>query len=308
MNNMRRTIGIIISLILIVLFCHPAWLPLPRETAATMQELIRSHFLIKGNAGITAAHVLALIPAFLIIWVVCSLLSMLLTFIVKKQSKSATVANLLRSIIRYFSVIIALLWGFSILGVNTAAVLAGIGIVGLVIGFGAQSLIEDIITGFFIIFEGEYGIGDIIILDDFRGVVRNIGVRTTVIEDAGGNLKIVNNSDIRNLQNRSKNNSLAVCDVGVAYDTDVSGLRAKLVPELQKVYEKRPDLYLSPPMYMGIENLGDSSITLRFHAETRETDIFAARRQLNEDIFGILRNLGVAIPFPQVVVHPAEKN
>ena len=308
MKNVKRTIGIFVSLILIVLLCHPAWLPLPRQTAESMQDLIRGHFLIRGNAGITAAHILTLIPAFLIIWVVYSILSLLLNLLVREESRSATVANLIQSILRYFSVIIALLWGFSILGVNTAAVLAGIGIVGLVIGFGAQSLIEDIITGFFIIFEGEYGIGDIIILDDFRGVVRNIGVRTTVIEDAGGNLKIVNNSDIRNLQNRSKNNSLAICDIGVSYETDIPALRAILPRELFRIYEERRDLYLSAPTFMGIENFADSAIILRFHAETRETDIFIARRRLNEDLLEMFRRNNIQIPFPQVVVHAADRS
>ena len=269
-----------------------------------MQSLFDGHFLLRGDAGITVAHVLMLIPAMLIIWVVCTLLSMLLEVIGKAKSRSATVTNLLQSIVKYFSVIIALLWGFSILGVNTGAVLASIGIIGLIVGFGAQSLIEDIITGFFIIFEGEYGVGDIIILDDFRGTVRSIGVRTTVIEDAGGNLKIVNNSDIRNLQNRSRNNSLAICDIGVAYDTDIPKLREILIPELYKIYDEHRDLYLSAPVFMGIESFGDSAINLRFHAETKETDIFAARRRLNEDLLALFRRNGVNIPFPQVVVHP----
>ena len=304
MKQVKRIVGLIISLILIVLFCHPGWLPLPEKTAGTMQSLFDGHFLLRGDAGITVAHVLMLIPAMLIIWVVCTLLSMLLEVIGKAKSRSATVTNLLQSIVKYFSIIIALLWGFSILGVNTGAVLASIGIIGLIVGFGAQSLIEDIITGFFIIFEGEYGVGDIIILDDFRGTVRSIGVRTTVIEDAGGNLKIVNNSDIRNLQNRSRNNSLAICDIGVAYDTDIPKLREILIPELYKIYDEHRDLYLSAPVFMGIESFGDSAIILRFHAETKETDIFAARRRLNEDLLALFRRNGVNIPFPQVVVHP----
>ena len=307
-KGIKTYVGIVVVTILALVLANPNWLPLSDELKAAVRETEKSNLLFKGDAHATIAQLITLLLALAIVWLSYQLLRLIFSAIGKKGSRLQTVTDLITGLLKYVAVIVAVVWGLGIIGVNTTAVLAGVGIVGLILGFGAQSLIEDIITGFFIIFEGEYGIGDIIILDDFRGVVRNIGVRTTVIEDAGGNLKIVNNSDIRNLQNRSKNNSLAVSDIGVAYDTDISGLRAKLVPELQKVYEKRPDLYLSPPMYMGVENLGDSSITLRFHAETRETDIFAARRQLNEDIFGILRNLGVAIPFPQVVVHPAEKN
>jgi small conductance mechanosensitive channel len=305
-KNPKRVIGLIISLGLAVLFCHPGWLPLPQQIRDTMQKLLQDHFLLKGSAGITLAHVLTLIPAFLIVWAVCTVLSLLLDLIGRKNGRAATVTNLLQSIVRYFGVIIALFWGFSILGVNTAAVLASVGIIGLIIGFGAQSLIEDIITGFFIIFEGEYGVGDIIILDDFRGTVRSVGVRTTVIEDAGGNLKIVNNSDIRNLQNRSKNSSLAVCDISVAYGTDMTKLREMLTPELPKIFEKHRDLFISAPVYKGVERFEDSGIVLRFTAETRETDIFVARRALNEEILCLLQRKSVEIPFPQVVVHPAK--
>lgn len=306
MKNSRKMIGLLISLVLILLLCNPALLPLPGEMREQMQTLIHDHFLIEGNVRITAAHFLTLAAAFLIIYVVSTLISLILEAVGKKKSRSATVTNLMQSIVRYLSFIVALFWGLSILGVNTAAVLAGVGIIGLIVGFGAQSLIEDIITGFFIIFEGEYGIGDIIILDEFRGIVRSIGVRTTVIEDAGGNLKIVNNSDIRNLQNRSKNSSLAICDIGVSYNTDIPKLRAAIEPELKKLYEWNRDLYLSAPVLMGIEALADSSIVLRFNAETRETDIFVAKRRLNEDILMLLTAHGVEIPFPQVVVHKAE--
>ena len=148
--------------------------------------------------------------------------------------------------------------------------------------------------------------GDIIILDDFRGTVRSIGVRTTVIEDAGGNLKIVNNSDIRNLQNRSKNSSLAVSDISVAYGTDMGKLREAVIPELPRIFEKHRDLFLSVPVYKGVEKLEDSGVVLRFTAETKEDDIFVARRCLNEEILCLLQSKGIEIPFPQVVVHPAK--
>jgi small conductance mechanosensitive channel len=200
-------------------------------------------------------------------------------------------------------VIIAFIWGLHILGVNTTAVLAGAGIIGLIIGFGAQSLIEDIITGLFIIFEKQYKIGDIIVLDDFRGTVRSIGVRTTTIEDAGGNLKIVNNSDIRNLQNRSANKSVALCDVAVAYSTDLRRLEEVVSIALPKMYEGHEDLYLSAPRYLGVEQLADSGINLRFMVDVKEENIFMAQRQLRRDIKILFDEAGINIPFPQVVVH-----
>ena len=189
------------------------------------------------------------------------------------------------------------------MGVNTTAVLAGIGIVGLILGFGAQSLIEDIITGAFIIFEGQYVNGDIIILDDFRGTVRNIGVRTTTIEDAGGNLKIVNNSDIRNFQNRSRNRSVAACEVSVAYDTDLKKLDKVVAEGLPLMYEAHKDLYQKEPVFLGVTALADSGVNLKFIVDVREEDVFKAQRQLTRDIWALFMEKGIEIPFPQVVVH-----
>ena len=207
----------------------------------------------------------------------------------------------------YVAVIAAIVWGLSILGVNTTAVLAGVGIVGLILGFGAQSLIEDIITGAFIIFENQYSVGDIIILDEFRGTVRSIGVRTTVIEDAGGNLKVVNNSDIRNFQNRSRNNSVAIVLVSVAYKTDLKKLEEMLKESLPALKDEHSELYLAAPKYLGVDELADSGITLKFAAEATEENVFKAQRMLARDLKILFDEKGVEIPFPQVVVHNAEK-
>ena len=203
--------------------------------------------------------------------------------------------------------IIAIVWGLSVLGVNATAVLAGVGIVGLILGFGAQSLIEDIITGAFIIFENQYSVGDIIILDDFRGIVRSIGVRTTVIEDAGGNLKVVNNSDIRNFQNRSRNNSVALVVVSVAYSTDLRKLEAMLAESLPSLKAEHPELYLTVPRYLGVDELADSGINLKFAADVTEENIFTGQRTLARDLKILFDEKGVEIPFPQVVVHKAEE-
>lgn len=294
----------LIALALIILLVNPGWLPLSPETIASIKQLEQEHMLIQRSSMITGAKLLTVLLALAILVFLYIVLKWILNAVGSGSEKSRTFTTLLLGLMKYVFIIAAFVWALSIFGVNTAAVLAGVGLLGLILGFGAQSLIEDIITGFFIIFEGEYGVGDIIILDDFRGTVRSIGVRTTVIEDAGGNLKIVNNSDIRNLQNRSRNNSLAICDIGVAYDTDIPKLREILIPELYKIYDEHRDLYLSAPVFMGIESFGDSAINLRFHAETKETDIFAARRRLNEDLLALFRRNGVNIPFPQVVVHP----
>lgn len=300
MKKAKSVIGIAIAVILIILLVNPQWI-LPSKTAESIRNLEQQYLLIQRSGRITFAHIVTLVVSLCIVWLVYTILRLLLKVLADRNERSKTVTTMLTGMIKYIAVVVAVVWGLSILGVNTTAVLAGVGILGLILGFGAQSLIEDIITGIFIIFEGQYDIGDIIILDDFRGIVRSIGVRTTVIEDAGGNLKIVNNSDIRNLQNRSRILSLAVCDVDVAYDTDLDKLEKMLNEELPKLHHK--DLYVSAPYYKGVETLGSSGVTIRIVADVKEVNIFPAKRRLNQDVRMLLHRKNVEIPFPQVVVH-----
>ena len=162
------------------------------------------------------------------------------------------------------------------------------------------------ISGLFIVIEGQYNVGDIIILDDFRGVVRRIGVRTTTIEDPGGNLKVVNNSDIRNFQNRSKIVSLAVSDISITYEADIPQVEAIISEALPGMLERNQDVFLSVPIYKGVEELADSAVVLRFTVETEEENIFIARRRLNRELRVLFAEKGIEIPFPQITVHKGE--
>ena len=303
MKQAKNIIGIIISVILIVLLLNPQWLPVSAQTAETMGELRLEHFLIQRSGAITTAHLLTLLLAVAVVWLVYTIIRLILAAVGRRSDHAATVTTLVAGSLKYLAVIVASVWGLSILGVNTTAVLAGIGIIGRILGFGAQSLIEDIITGLFVIFERQYEIGDIIILDDFRGTVRSIGVRTTTIEDPGGNLKIVNNSEIRKLQNRSRANSIAACEVSVAYDTDIPRMEAILAEAFPKMFADHRDIYLAPPRYLGVDELGDSGIKLKIIVDCAESKVFAAKRQLNRDVRILFSETGIEIPFPQVVVH-----
>ena len=304
-RKIRSIVGAVIAIVLIVLLLNPQWFMKP-DSAKEMQNLTKEHFLISGSLQLSASRLLNVLLAVCIVWLCYIVLCWILSLFAKRNNRSASIATLFMGLLKYIAFIVAIIWGLGILGVSMTAVFAGVGIIGLALGFGAQTLIEDIITGFFIIFEGQYGIGDIIVLDDFRGVVRSIGVRTTVLEDAGGNLKIVNNSDIRNLQNRSSNPSLAICDVDVSYSTDLAALEKMLPPELNRMYEENRDLYLSAPAYMGVEELGESGVHLKFKVSVKEDNVFVAKRRLNRDLRVLFAEKGVDIPFPQVVVHQGD--
>lgn len=311
-NNNRPTsiggiIAAIVAVLLLVVLLNPNLLPVSGATKQSIGELVNRHFFIEGSGQMTAAHLLTLVAAICVLVVAYVVVKLILGLIGRTSPRAATICNLLAAFLKYLVWIIGFIWGLSILGVNTTAVLSGVGILGLVLGFGAQSLIEDVITGLFIIFEGQYEIGDIIILGDFRGTVRDVGVRTTTIEDAGGNLKVVNNSDIRNFQNRSKNMSKAICEVAVAYDTDIEAMEAALAEAFPRMYEEHRDLYAGQPQYLGIEELGTSGMTVKLAVPTAEENFFPAKRQLTRDVRLLFANSGVEIPFPQTVVHMAKE-
>ncbi|MEA4912078.1 MAG: mechanosensitive ion channel family protein [Oscillospiraceae bacterium] len=308
-DTWKRLVILLVLVALLVAVLNPGALPfIDGETAAAIRATLADTFgFLKSETG--GFDLPTLFSCLAIILGVCALSTLLRLLLehTAKRNRSKTVATLILSVVKYASVIIIVLWCLSRMGVNVAGIFAGVGILTLVLGFGAERLIEDIITGIFIIFEGQYNVGDVIVLDDFRGVVRKIGVRTTTIEDAGGNLKIINNSDIRNLQNRSQNPSVAVCDIGISYAVRVEEIEKRVLPCLPEIYERNKTLFKQAPEYRGVQSLGESAVVLRFIAYCDETDIFVAQRALNRAIKCMFDDNGIEVPFSQVVVHGATK-
>ena len=207
------------------------------------------------------------------------------------------------SVIRYVAAIVLLCWGLSILGVDLSTIVTSVGILALIIGFGAESLIEDLVTGTFMLLENQYNVGDIVEVGGFRGTVHEIGIRTTSLMDVGGNIKIINNSDMRNILNRSDKASVAGTSIDVPYETDLEDFEPKIPGLMQQIFEKHRDVMLSPPRYLGVQELGASGVTLKFVVEVEEDKIFSAPRILNRELLVGFKKLGVECPFPQVDVH-----
>ena len=235
------------------------------------------------------------------IWIGYGVLALLLKL--PKETRARTVCSLTRSILSYAAVLLSVYFGLRALGVDMTASLASVGVVTLIIGFGAQSLIEDVLTGIFLIAEGRYNVGDILVLDDFRGKVVDISVRTTTLEDAGGNHKIINNSEIRNFQNRSQKTSLAVSTVSVGYDADLRAVEAVIADALPAIFEENRAVFLDVPQYIGVEELGESGVVLKFIVSATEENVFAARRALNRSLKLLFDEKGIDIPYPQLTVH-----
>lgn len=222
------------------------------------------------------------------------------------MKRGKAVVNLISSFIKYIAMIVLVFLCLSTFGVNTTALLAGAGILSLVVGLGAQPLIEDVIAGLFVIFEKTYDVNDIIVVDGFRGTVCEIGIRTTKIMDAGGDVKVVNNSDIRTLINMSNELSLAMCDVDIEYGESLERVEYVIRENLASMREQIPAI-ADGPYYKGVAKLGSSGVTLRFFAQCAETERYQTERDMNRQIKLIFDRNNIQIPFTQVVVHaPSE--
>ena len=220
-----------------------------------------------------------------------------------KSHRIRSVLSIISSLLKYVAGIVILCWGLAMIGVNVSTIVASVGIVALIVGFSAESLIADVVTGAFMLFENQYNVGDIVEVDGFRGTVTNIGIRTTSITDAGDNVKILNNSAMRNILNRSDKPSRSVCDIGIPYGTDIEKLEEQIPGLMQSIYEKRSDTMKKPPEYLGIQALADSAVILRFVVEVSEKDIYSCARIMNRELLLGFRKLGIECPFPQVDVH-----
>lgn len=220
-----------------------------------------------------------------------------------ENHRAKTVVTLIQSVLQYIAWLVIICWGLHILGVDIGTIVASIGVLALIVGFGAESLIADVVTGLFMLIENQYNVGDIIEIDGYRGTVLSIGIRTTSIKGSGGNVKIMNNSSMKNILNRSDNNSVAVADFAIPYDTDLRKLEEKIPGILQSIYEAHTDMMEAVPEYIGVQSLGASEIVLRFVADVREEDIYNGARVMNHDLLLAFRDVGVECPFPQLDVH-----
>ncbi len=310
-SQIVKYIVLILILAVLVMLLKPELIPFISDAARQELEISVGTFLGQLPASveqlnISVGMVISLLAMVLALYLAFVLIKLMLNKIAFKNRRRETLKRVILNLFRYLTVICGIVWGLMILGVNTAAIFAGVGILSLVISLGAQSLFSDIFTGIFIIIEDQYRVGDIISVEGFRGTVTELGIRTTKITDVGGNVKIVNNSDVRNVLNLSKQNSYAICDISIAYGADLEKAEATVRATNARLCDEYPQLFSDEPEYAGVQELADSSVVLRIIAKVNEPDIFRARRILNREHKLAFDKAGVEIPFPQVVVHNCE--
>lgn len=217
--------------------------------------------------------------------------------------KANTLANVIESAGRMVIAIVAGMMVLSTLGLNIAPLIASAGVVGIAIGLGAQSLIKDVIGGFFIILEDQFGVGDVIQVGTASGLVEFLSLRRTGLRGLDGSLIVVPNGDIRTVTNMTKEWSRAMIDVGISYDDDVDQA-IEVLKGLVDGIERDPligDAILAPAEITGVEALGDYQVTLRLLVKTRPMEQWRVQRELRRRIKLAFAEAGITIPYPHNV-------
>jgi small-conductance mechanosensitive channel len=197
--------------------------------------------------------------------------------------------------------VIAIILALGEVGVDLAPLIAGAGIAGVALGFGAQSLVKDCIAGLFMLLEDQYGVGDVVDLDEAAGVVEKISLRTTVLRAVDGTVWHVPNGVVTRVGNKSQLWSVALIDVDVAYDCDLAAARQVILDCTTEVVqsEEWSSVIIDPPQLLGVEALGADGITIRVTVKVEPGAQWGLQRALREALKAALDDAGIEIPFPQ---------
>ena len=224
---------------------------------------------------------------------------------VRADARAETIGLVLRSIV------VAVVWsiaGLLVLGqlnIDLAPLIAGAGIGGIALGFGAQSIVKDFLSGLFMLIEDQYGVGDVIDVGDATGTVENVSLRSTTIRDVFGTVWHVPNGEIARVGNYSQLWSRALIDVEVAYDVDLRFAQG-VIQRVADVFWDDPewggDELMERPEVWGIQNLGASGIAIRLVVKTEPSMQWAVERELRLRVKEALDEAGIEIPFPQQTV------
>ena len=249
----------------------------------------------------TAKWIISLILVFMAI-----VLIFIATFIThlfdNKSRKAKTISSLIRSLIKYIIIIALICVILVVWGVDVIGIVAGVGILTLIIGLGCQSLIQDVISGLFIVFDDYFAVGDTVIIDGFRGTIVDVGLKTTKLQDFGGNIKSITNSSITTVVNMSRLRSVASVTLSVSYNEDVERVEALIIEEIEEIKKNVPNI-VDGPWYKGIDNISASSIDFLVLCFVMEDNRFQVTRDLKREFYLCFKKNDIQIPYTQVTVN-----
>ena len=225
----------------------------------------------------------------------------------RNQQRVQALVSVMTSFVTVVTRLIGLFTIIGVLGINLGPLIAGAGIAGVALGFGAQSLVKDYLSGMLMLIEDQFGVGDIIDVGEANGVVEQVSLRTTRLRSLDGTVWHVPNGEIRRVGNMSQNWSRCVLDVDVSYNANVPQVISTLQEMLDNfsTEEEWSTKIIGEPEVLGVENLGSSSVIVRLVATTIPAQQWAVARELRKRTKATLDDAGIVIPYPQRTVHIA---
>lgn len=251
-------------------------------------------FVFRGNwkRGFNELSIMAII---------CSLVSLLVFILFKAllvrslssllDAKGKTIVGLVSSLLQYIAIIYTIFLCLSYLGIDTSVLITSASILTLAISLGSKDLVADILSGIFIVFEGDFHVGDIIEVNGFKGKVIDIGVRSTKLKDSGNNIKIIDNQSVKNILNMSKENSWLFITLTLLNNEHLNEIEDMLNRELPKIGEKVPEI-TSGPYYFGISEIGYRYVKVTVGAMCQQADINKIKAPVNHYINQLFRENG----------------
>jgi small conductance mechanosensitive channel len=218
------------------------------------------------------------------------------------ERRSLTLVKLLESVLVYAVFFIAVISVLPVFGIEIKGLLVGAGVGGVAIGFGAQSLVKDIISGFFILFEDQFSVGDYVKIQNFEGTVKEIGLRTTKVRSTTGELHIIQNGLITEVTNFSLNNAIAIIDFTITYEGDIEHAQQVIEGHLETMPKRYEDM-VDIPKFLGVQNLGPAGVTLRITSEVKPMTQFKISRAIRKEIKEVLEANNIEISFPKMVLY-----
>lgn len=293
-------IGIIVIVIFISVFAGDLF---PGTQFALMIERSFGRFFnITSAVDNLTILVVESLATVLFIWTLIQLTNWFFLLFTDRDKEPTMGVALASNAVKYLFYVIGTVMILSTWGVDPTAIIAAAGLAGIAISFAAQAVIQDIISGVFILIDKPFVLGDIVYVSGFRGLVVKMTLRTTHFKDMATNdIKIFHNTDIRDVVNTTVYVSTAVAEIGISYNHDIRDIEKILEEHLPKMKIAIPDI-IEGPIYLGITGFGDSSVDLKFIARCDESKKFSVQRLMNRELKILFDDRKIEIPFPQVVL------
>ncbi|WP_420818814.1 mechanosensitive ion channel family protein [Paraliobacillus sediminis] len=214
-------------------------------------------------------------------------------------ARTKTLEKLIQNVYTYILLFVFIAMLFGIFGLDLAPLIAGAGVIGLAIGFGAQGLVSDIVTGFFILLEKQIEVDEYVSTAGYSGIVEEVGLRTTKIRSFDGTLNFIPNRQLEGISNHSRGTMRALVDIGISYDENIDhamNILQKICDEFQQDVR-----FVEGPDVLGVQSFGSSDVVLRLLGRTENMEQFAAERDIRKRIKEEFDKAAIEIPFPHQV-------